>query len=524
MKFGEGVFGHVKEDNPVVFTDKGPVVGEKRGNVSIFRGIPYGKDTTGYRFLAPEEPDPWTEIRDCTRNGNICWQTGTSININPDEGAHFSGQHPERFGADTEVMSEDCLVVNVVTPGIDDNRRAVLFYIHGGGYAEGTGTLAIGTDDFVNEQDVVVVSLNHRLNLFGYMYLGDFDPKYKSSGVSGILDIVLALKWVQKNITAFGGDPKKVSIMGESGGGGKVSTLLAMEAAKGLFRGAVVESGSMPVATVSRFEGTQLVKDFLKAGGYDENDWQKLLTLPAARLLEIMKSTSFRISPVADDIYLNYNADGLHHSAVPAEGVTIVVGCSEDELAGKRKKELYTATEENLRDELLKPQRTFGPMHIQLCTEDNVDAVLDVLYRTREKNQDANHLMNRVISIASFGSAVAQMRAEASNKNRKKPMYAYLVAYDSQHPMYPDAQGMKYSWHTADLPMQLRIVLNPESDKMSRTMANHMGAFLRTGNPSSEDMEWPPYTIEERKTMVFDDVCKIEREPLADLYKAFYNK
>ena len=164
---------------------------------------------------------------------------------------------------------------------------------------------------------------------------------------------------------------------------------------------------------------------------------------------------------------------------------------------------------------------TFGPASVALCNENNVDAVLDVLYRTRKDGQDANHLMNRVISIATFGSAVAQMRAEASNKNRKKPLYAYLVAYDSQHPMYPDIKGMKYSWHTADLPLQLRIVLNPESEQMSKTMSNALGAFVRSCDPSTEELYWPPYTIEDRKTMVFDDICHIEKEPLAELYEAF---
>ncbi len=526
VEYGNPVFASVMASSPEIATTHGVVRGINRNGIAVFRGIPYGADTATRRFLPPEKPAKWDGVLDCTKNGDICPQFGSSININADEGAHFSGAHPERFGAETEVMSENCLVLNVITPGIDARKRPVLFYIHGGGFAEGTGTLAIGSDDFCNEQDAVVVSINHRINIFGYLYLGGFDKKYESSGLAGMFDIILALKWVRDNIASFGGDPANVTIMGESGGGGKVSTLLAMDCAKGLFRNAVVESGSFPIATVSREQGTKMVKNLLRANGYSPDDWKVLLSKTSDEILGMMKTASvgFGFSPIADEIFLKYNFDGGYHAPETDEDVNLVIGCSEDELAGKRKMETYNLTDKTLRDALLAPFEAFGrPTDHGLCDEKNIDRVMDVIGRTGKPTEDANHKFSRVLSIATFGGTVDQLRCEASNPNRKKPVFAYLCAYDSQHPMYPNVKSMKYSWHTADLPYQLRIVLHPEADGISKIMSAAMGAFLRTGNPSTPEYPWPEFTASDRKTFVFDDECHIQSDPLGELYEVYYH-
>ena len=240
----------VKEKNPIVATTHGRVLGENRNGVAVFRGIPYGADCgKKRRFLPPLPAENWEEIRDCTHNGHIAMQYGGSISAVP----YWNGGHPEKFKLEEEVQGEDCLVLNVLTPGIDAEKRPVLVYIHGGGFLNGSGSLVLGADDLVREQDLVLVGVNHRLTIFGYLYLGHLDAAYASSGMAGILDLLLALEWVRDNIAAFGGDPDRVTIMGESGGAMKVSNLLDIPQARGLFRSTVIESGSCPTGTYQSY-------------------------------------------------------------------------------------------------------------------------------------------------------------------------------------------------------------------------------------------------------------------------------
>ena len=232
----------------IVETTYGKIRGREREGVQIFAGIPYGEDCGGRnRFLPAAPVKGWHGVKDCTKNGFYAMQPATGVCASPMYGDYFSGGHPERFGVLDEVQSEDCLCLNVMTPGADDRRRPVLVYFHGGGLAVGNGSIVLGADRFVKEQDIVVVGVNHRLNVFGYLYLGELDEQYKSSGLAGILDLALALRWVRDNIVAFGGDPEKVTIMGESGGGVKVNCLLNMPETKGLFRYAIIESGARPL-------------------------------------------------------------------------------------------------------------------------------------------------------------------------------------------------------------------------------------------------------------------------------------
>lgn len=275
-KYGEAVWGNVEEQHPVVRTSHGKVMGENRDGVGIFRGIPYGGDCGGRnRFLPPVPAKDWEGVRDCTKNGYYAVQNGTSISGSQGFGPYFSGGHPELFGVAEEEQNENCLVLNVLTPGLDAEKRPVVVYIHGGGFATGSGTLVIGADKWVREEDIVLVGINHRLNVFGYLYLGAFDKKYADSGMAGMLDLVLALEWVRDNIGSFGGDPSKVTIMGESGGSMKVSTLMAMEKAKGLFRAAICESGSAPVGCLSKEEAAKTAESVLKKLHIKDEEWKK---------------------------------------------------------------------------------------------------------------------------------------------------------------------------------------------------------------------------------------------------------
>lgn len=213
----------------------------------------------------------------------------------------------------------------------------MVFYIHGGGYTGGPGSLTLGADTFVREQDVVLAGINHRLIIFSFLYLGAFDEKCSSSGSAGILDLVKALEWVRDNCARFGGDPNCVTIMGESGGGLKVSTLLATKSAKGLFHHAVVESGSFPKAFLSPEEATLNTGRLLRALNLRDDEWIKLCTLPAEELMRGMRQSSLdslgMLNNVADGINLDPDVSGWFAAYAESRNVPVIIGSSEDELA-----------------------------------------------------------------------------------------------------------------------------------------------------------------------------------------------
>src|SRR5436190_567531 len=226
---------------PVAETAHGKVRGYETGGVKVFKAIPYG-DTTGgaNRFMPPKPPKAWAGVRDCLEYGPATAQG------NGRPAAPATGPYPSLYGGGRgEAQSEDCLILNVWTPALDGKKRPVMFWIHGGGFSTGSGSSPWydGTN-VARKQDVVVVTINHRLNVFGYCHLGAFSPKYADSSNIGTLDCIAALKWVRDNIERFGGDPKRVMVHGQSGGGRKTSMVLTTTPAQGLYQRAVIQSGA----------------------------------------------------------------------------------------------------------------------------------------------------------------------------------------------------------------------------------------------------------------------------------------
>src|SRR5512139_910517 len=247
----------------VVKTSNGPVRGRiEQGGLQVFKGVRYGAPPTGEnRFKPPRKPASWTAVADAANYGARALQAtggpGTA--------------------ADAPKISEDCLFLNVWTPGIDNKKRPVMVWLHGGGFSSGSGGDAITEGgNLARKGDVVVVSVNHRLNVFGYLQLSkEWGPEYVSSGQAGMLDIVLSLEWVRDNIAGFGGNPGNVTIFGESGGARKAPMLMAMPPAKGLFHKAIIQSGS-GLDAPSSSEAISLGRELLKKLGIAEGDREAL--------------------------------------------------------------------------------------------------------------------------------------------------------------------------------------------------------------------------------------------------------
>ena len=482
-------------------THYGKLQGLNVDGAAMFAGIPYGASTAGAsRFMPPSRPAPWAGIRDATLPGPRAMQTASplgplgkdpvmrSINL------YFTGGGPNMFELANDRMGEDCLVLNVCTPNLN-GKRPVLVYVHGGGFASGDGILALSASRWVREEDIVVIGVNHRLNVFGFTYLGGLSPKYADSGNAGMLDLVAALEWIHDNIAAFGGDPANVTIFGQSGGGAKVSTLLAMTKAKGLFHRAIVESGSL-LQVSTREEATQLATELLKSVGLTEQQVDELQNLPAEKLLAAQQPMGMPPStrglgpqPVVDGRSIPQQT-WTPAAPLTAAGVSMIIGCCQDETAsfaladqsqfnldaaGLREREIKAGIPADATDKLLADYKRDYPG----------DDPSDIFFR-----------------LASDRTARWNVLDQADRKLAGGPgrVYVYNFAWNT-----PVLDSKLRAFHTSELPMIFRRVEYPESETMSRQMAGAWAAFGRNGNPNHTGMpNWASYTTESRTAMIFD--------------------
>lgn len=522
--YGNSIFGTVTEPYPAVETQNGKIAGENRDGVALFRGVPYGSRVDrNRRFQAAKPAKSWKGVRDCTQNAPINLQIGESVVASKNLQFFYSGGHPERFGTEHEPQSENCLYLNVLTPGLDGKKRPVLFYIHGGWYATNSGTIGIGADGLCREQDVVVVSLNHRLHFWGYLYLGDFNDRFRDSGTVGLLDIILALSWVRDNIEAFGGDPDNVTLYGESGGGGKINHLIHMPEAKGLFHKAVSISGSVPVGTMAREQASANAEVFLHKLGIKKQTCEKLLEMPSAQLMAAAmpdgdmfgqslmngeKKVDFMsFEPVADDIHMPDHFDTGYEADDCCKDIPMIIGASEDEMACFVAETSFDIHADNFREKLLEKGPVFGlPL-----TEKNVDGFMAAFESVNRKKETPDATFLKMISQASSLGNGAFKQAYQRAAADCAPAYLYLNRIDVPHAYL---LNRRYAWHTFDLPLQMRIVPFAELEPLSQTMSGMLAAFMRTGNPSVDGYIWEPFTTQKRETMVFDDQIYMAEDPL----------
>ena len=487
------------EVGPLVMTTAGEVRGYYENEVSVFKGVPYGASTGGAnRWLVPKKPEAWSGVRDATAFGPMC---------------------PQIFGAplaeETSVlqrgpMSENCLNLNIWTPvaRADGNKRPVMVWFHGGAFSLGSGASA--TSDGVNlvrKNDVVLVTLNHRLNLFGYLHLGTAGPDYRVSGNAGMLDCVAALEWVHDNITNFGGDPANVTIFGQSGGGLKVMTLMAMPAAQGLFHRAIAQSG-FAIAAHSPDKAKAIAAEVLDKLGTSADAIGDLQALPAERLVEVLGSSPgliFGLGPVVDGIVLPAIPFTMD-APTPAADVPMLLGTTETEIVF-----LPFAPLDPIDD---------AALHTQLkqytgLADTDLEHLIKV-YREEYPEHDNTYIYQVLASDWLLGADAVTV-AERRSALARAPAYFY---YFKKHTTA--REGKLKSPHTLEIPYVFDTLNRAPivgaftakeqalADRLSRTWAT----FARSGDPNNPEMPaWPSYDMKTRVVMEIDDIPVATHDP-----------
>ncbi len=474
---------------PIADTEYGQVRGAVEDGVNVFKGVRYGADTSTFRFAAPQKAQPWEGVADALEYGASAPQSPGG-----DGGGLFADWRP----ATPLPTSEDCLFLNVWTPAIDDGARPVMVWFHGGGFSTGSGSsYAYDGVRLAKRGDVVVVTVNHRLNMFGYMNLTGYGDAFADSPAAGILDMVQSLQWVRDNISNFGGDPNNVLIFGESGGGSKVCTLMSMPAARGLFHRAVVQSGPRiqhPPATAAAVAAGEVVAKL----GLSSSTIEQIRTISVSEIQAAAEGVPLAGSgPTLDG--KNLIVHPFDPVAAPAGAtVPLLIGCNRTEgtsLAGGRDATLFDITWETL------PER-LG----EALPNRDVAAIIDA-YRTNYPNMDAPEVYFTAQSDATFfaGSiTVADRKAEQGGA----PVYFYHLDWTT-----PVHDGKRYVPHALDIGMVFDNVAKsesmsgppgPEPQAIADQMSESWLAFARTGDPNNAQVpEWPAYTPDNRAMMVF---------------------
>ena len=486
----------------VAQTANGKVAGYIQDGVTIFKGIPYAKAN---RFEAPVQADSWEGIRSCRQYGPVSPQGARSGWAN-DEIAFA-------FNWNDGVQGEDCLRLNVWTPALDSRKRPVMVWLHGGGYSAGSGQELPSYDgtSLAFAEDVVVVSINHRLNVLGFLDLSAYGEKYAKSANAGLLDIVASLKWVRDNIAAFGGDPSNVTIFGQSGGGGKVTTLLATPCAKGLFHKAIVQSGSMLRTMESKYSrkiGIATVRNL----GLDASSIDKISEVPYGELLaagekaiaqvkaeadrDVVASFIFGWAPTVDGAVLPSQPFDPQAPAISAE-IPMIIGTTRHEFSMTT----YVPALRNAgREEVIGILKgRYG---------EGTERFLELFAKAYPGSKPADMLdADFVFRPGAIEQALRKSLQGAA------PVYMYMFNWES-----PVLDGILRSTHCMEIP----FVFNNADRHASMTgggaqamelaskMSHCWAEFARCGKPSAEGLpEWEPFEAEKRAVMFFDNTCKM---------------
>jgi para-nitrobenzyl esterase len=486
-------------------TTSGKISGRQKHDVLLFAGVPYAAAPVGdLRFRAPQPNPGWADVRDATRFGPVSVQVGDSL------GAIGAAPAPN--------WSEDCLFLNVQTPALDDGRRPVMVWIHGGAFVNGTGAIPwYDGSNFVRHGDMVVVTINYRLGALGWLELGHLDPAYAGSGNNGLLDQIAALHWVADNIASFGGDPDNVTIFGESAGAMSVGTLLGTPAAAGLFAKAIAESGATHNIT-AREDAAAVTDAFVtELGGSAE----AVLSAPPARILQAQQAVSeamvsgrlrravtsasgLPFGPVIDGVVLpRPPLDAIRDGA--SSTVPLLTGTTRDEwnLFGLMDKVIEDS------DTLLR--------RLRRVVEDP-DSVVEA-YRAARPDATDDQLFKGIMTDRMFRIPALRL-AEAQMAHQPAATFLYLFEFASTV-----FDGRLGSCHALEIPFVfdnlqragIELLTGPQPPQaLADAMHGAWIAFARRGVPDHDGLPpWPAYDGDVRSTMYFGDNCRVEHDPAA---------
>lgn len=483
----------------VAKTRAGKLRGYVDNGISVFKGIPYGADTSLRRYRPALPPQSWQGLRDVLEYGPSCPQPGNEA-----------------------PTSEDCLKLNVWTPALrDGGQRPVMVYFHGGEFSSGSGSSALYDGvRLCRRGDVVVVTVNHRLNAFGHLYLGRLaGAQYAASGNVGLLDLVQALTWVRDHATQFGGDPGRVMVFGQSGGGAKIATLLAMPAARGLFHRAATMSGQQITASGPR-SATLRASAFLQALKIAPADAARIDTVDVASLVAAtgamdptLAGRALYFGPVLDQQSLPRHP---FYPDAPAQsaGIPMIIGNTRDETRA------FLGSEpgiENLSWNEL-PRRLLPQLHVDIEPE----YVIEEYRRIYPQYTPTEVFFAATTAGRSWRGAIIEAELRAAQGS---PAFAYQLNYRSP------LDGGKYgAMHTMDIPLVFDNIEQPgsrtgagvDAQKTADQMSEAFIAFARTGNPNHSRMPlWQPYELRNRATMVFDARSELVNDPRGEERKLF---
>ena len=509
-------------DRAIASTERGKVQGFIHNGIYSYRGIPYA---TAKRFQAPQPVASWEGVRLALTYGHICPQPEG----NPLDNFMFSGPSLKQ--------SDDCLNLNVWTPAVNDGKkRPVMVWLHGGGFSNGSSmeNYSYDGENLSRTGDVVVVSVNHRLNALGHLDLSAYGKQYQHSANGGIRDLVAALQWVRENAAHFGGDPANITIFGESGGGAKVLTLMATPAAKGLFHRAIVQSGAVEGMgmTLLKPATTRRVAELtLQNLGIKPEEINKINELPYADIsaaaqkaleqtaqeqqLQNVRGTGIGLAwaPSSDGEYIPAEPVGEEYPAL-AKDIPLLIGSNLSEW-----NTIYAYF-----DDLAKAQ---SDNHRQWNAE-------QIAARSREKYGERGTAIGKAFTAAypehnpadalfvdSFLRIPTLKTARLKAEQGSTPVYNYLFTWDT-----PVLGGFAMSYHTSEIPFVMNSLALTETmhgnsdeakalaDKMSRAWV----AFARTGNPNTAGLpQWEPYTAKNGATMIFDNQPTLKHHHDAEL-------